>query len=94
MNLISDENGLVEYEELVQQQELRPVKHKDAKDLELRLFSEADKNKDNKLDEDEFEKFQVCQLASYFKYHKISFPVSKIFQRNETLLDRGSFPIF
>ena len=65
MNLISDENGLVEYEELVQQQELRPVKHKDAKDLELRLFSEADKNKDNKLDEDEFEKFQVGQLASH-----------------------------
>ena len=59
MILILDENGLVEYEELVEQQELRPVKHKDAKDLELRLFAEADKNKDNKLDEDEFEKFQV-----------------------------------
>ena len=57
--LILDENGLVEYEELVKQQELRPVKHKDAKELELRLFAEADKDKDNKLDADEFEKFQV-----------------------------------
>ena len=50
---------MVEYEELVKQQELRPVKHKDAKGLELRLFAEADKDKDNKLDADEFEKFQV-----------------------------------
>ena len=57
--MILDENGLVEYEELVKQQELRPVKHKDAKELELRLFAEADKDKDNKLDADEFEKFQV-----------------------------------
>lgn len=57
--MVLDENGLVEYEELVKQQELRPVKHKDAKDLELRLFAEADKNKDNTLDSDEFEKFQV-----------------------------------
>ena len=57
--IVLDENGLVEYEELVKQQELRPVKHKDAKDLELRLFAEADKNKDNTLDSDEFEKFQV-----------------------------------
>ena len=57
--LVLDENGLVEYEELVKQQELRPVKHKDAKELELRLFAEADKNKDNTLDSDEFEKFQV-----------------------------------
>lgn len=57
--MILDENGLVEYEELVKQQELRPIKHKDAKELELRLFAEADKDKDNKLDADEFEKFQV-----------------------------------
>ena len=62
---------MVEYEELVEQQELRPVKHKDAKDLELRLFAEADKNKDNKLDEDEFEKFQVGP-SDYIQYRKMT----------------------
>ena len=71
--LVLDENGLVEYEELVKQQELRPVKHKDAKELELRLFAEADKNKDNTLDADEFEKFQVeiLKVHSAIKFYLI-----------------------
>ena len=75
--MVLDENGLVEYEELVKQQELRPVKHKDAKDLELRLFAEADKNKDNTLDSDEFEKFQVGIFrflpVTHFRFDKSQF---------------------
>merc|ERR1711990_1246661 len=53
-----DENGSIEHEEIVKQQEVRPGKHKDTKDLELRLFAECDLNNDNKLDKSEFEKFQ------------------------------------
>jgi len=58
-----NKNGIIENEEFIEMLEKKKYKHKDGKDLEIRKFDLADKNRDGVLEADEVDVWLVRTIC-------------------------------